>query len=53
MANYRRNFLAGGSYVFAVNLADCRLRLLKTISTYCGRRFAKCDLNTEARALGV
>jgi hypothetical protein len=38
---------------FAVNLADCRITLLKIILTYCGRRFANCDLNTEARALGV
>jgi putative transposase len=29
MANYRRNFLAGGSYFFTVNLADRRLTLLK------------------------
>ena len=28
MANYRRNFLAGGSYFFTVNLADRRLGLL-------------------------
>jgi putative transposase len=28
MANYRRNFLAGGSYFFTVNLADRRLTLL-------------------------
>ena len=28
MANYRRNFLAGGSYFFTVNLADSRLTLL-------------------------
>jgi putative transposase len=28
MTNYRRNFLAGGSYFFTVNLADRRLRLL-------------------------
>jgi putative transposase len=28
MANYRRNFLAGGSYFFTVNLADRRLALL-------------------------
>jgi len=28
MANYRRNFLAGGTYVFTVNLADRRLALL-------------------------
>jgi putative transposase len=28
MANYRRNFLAGGSYFFTVNLADRRLPLL-------------------------
>lgn len=27
MANYRRNFLAGGSYFFTVNLADRRLTL--------------------------
>jgi putative transposase len=28
MTNYRRNFVAGGSYFFTVNLADRRLRLL-------------------------
>jgi len=28
VANYRRNFLPGGSYFFTVNLADRRLRLL-------------------------
>jgi putative transposase len=28
MANYRRNFLSGGSYFFTVNLAERRLRLL-------------------------
>ena len=28
MANYRRNFLAGGSYFFTVNLADRRRALL-------------------------
>ena len=28
MANYRRNFLAGGSYFFTINLADRRLTLL-------------------------
>jgi putative transposase len=28
MTNYRRNFLAGGSYFFTVNLADRRLSLL-------------------------
>ena len=28
MANYRRNFLPGGSYFFTVNLADRRLGLL-------------------------
>ena len=28
MTNYRRNFLAGGSFFFTVNLADRRLRLL-------------------------
>src|SRR5437764_3523804 len=28
MANYRRNFLPGGSYFFTVNLADRRLALL-------------------------
>jgi putative transposase len=28
MAKYRRNFLAGGSYFFTVNLADRRLTLL-------------------------
>jgi putative transposase len=28
MTNYRRNFIPGGSYFFAVNLADRRLRLL-------------------------
>ena len=28
MTNYRRNFLAGGSFFFAVNLAERRLRLL-------------------------
>ena len=28
MANYRRNFLPGGSYFFTVNLADRRLTLL-------------------------
>jgi len=28
MTNYRRNFLAGGSFFFTVNLAERRLRLL-------------------------
>ena len=28
MANYRRNFLVGGSFFFAVNLSDRRLALL-------------------------
>jgi putative transposase len=28
MANYRRNFIAGGSFFFTVNLSDRRLRLL-------------------------
>jgi putative transposase len=28
MTNYRRNFLAGGTFFFTVNLADRRLRLL-------------------------
>ena len=28
MTNYRRNFLAGGSFFFTVNLADRRLRVL-------------------------
>jgi putative transposase len=28
MANYRRNFVPGGSYFFTVNLADRRLALL-------------------------
>ena len=28
MANYRRNFLPGGSYFFTVNLADRRRALL-------------------------
>jgi len=28
MTNYRRNFVAGGSYFFTVNLAERRLRLL-------------------------
>ena len=28
MTAYRRNFIAGGSFFFAVNLADRRLRLL-------------------------
>ncbi len=30
MANYRRNFLSGGSFFFTVNLAERRLRLLTT-----------------------
>ena len=28
MTNYRRNFAAGGSFFFTVNLAERRLRLL-------------------------
>jgi REP element-mobilizing transposase RayT len=28
MTDYRRNFLAGGSFFFTVNLAERRLRLL-------------------------
>jgi putative transposase len=28
MTGYRRNFIAGGSFFFTVNLADRRLRLL-------------------------
>jgi putative transposase len=28
MTDYRRNFIPGGSFFFAVNLADRRLRLL-------------------------
>jgi putative transposase len=28
MTNYRRNFIAGGSFFFTVNLAQRRLRLL-------------------------
>jgi REP element-mobilizing transposase RayT len=28
MTDYRRNFVAGGSFFFTVNLADRRLRLL-------------------------
>ena len=28
MTDYRRNFIAGGSFFFTVNLADRRLRLL-------------------------
>ena len=28
MTNYRRNFVAGGSFFFTVNLAERRLRLL-------------------------
>jgi putative transposase len=28
MTGYRRNFLAGGSFFFTVNLAERRLRLL-------------------------
>jgi putative transposase len=43
MANYRRNFLAGGSYLFTVNMADRRLTLLMIRLTYCGRRFAGAD----------
>ena len=28
MTDYRRNFMAGGSFLFTVNLAERRLRLL-------------------------
>jgi putative transposase len=37
LANYRRNFLAGGSYFFTVNLAGRQRALLTDQSTYCGR----------------
>jgi REP element-mobilizing transposase RayT len=50
MANYRRNFLPGGSYFFTVNLADRRQVLLTEHIASCGRRFAGCGHGIPSRS---
>jgi len=50
MADYRRNFLVGGSYFFTVNLADRRLALLTEHIGCCGRHSARSGRATRLRS---
>jgi hypothetical protein len=53
MANYRRNLIAGGSYFFTVNLADCRLSLSLSTLPCCGGRFDPygCHIRSRSKPL--
>ncbi len=43
MTGYRRNFIAGGSFFFTVNLADRRLRLLTENADALRKAFRETD----------
>ena len=50
MTGYRRNFIAGGSFFFTVNLADRRLRLLTEHIDELRSAFRKCESGIHSQS---